>query len=116
MGGETYFITDDTPVINTYAFMEHFLDVCGFSLSTKASSYRVVYPMMFVAENILRAVAPVYKVNLSTTLSSLTYMNRTYFFSREKAERLLGYQPLYTWRESFVMSADYYMSLGHNAP
>ena len=115
VGGQAYFITDDTPVMNTYAFMDHFLGACGYSLSSTRASYRLVYPMMFIAENFFKLIAPIYKVNLMTTLSSLTYMNRSYFFKRDKAETMLGYEPLYSWKESFVMSADYYMSLGYGA-
>ncbi len=61
-GGETYFITDDTPLLHTYAFMEQFLAVCGLGLAGKASSYRLVYSLMFLTENTLRAIAPIYKV------------------------------------------------------
>jgi nucleoside-diphosphate-sugar epimerase len=43
-------------------------------------------------------------------------MNHSYYFSREKAEAALGYRPLYTWNESFVMSANYYMALGYGTP
>ena len=110
-GGQAYFITDDTPVANTFHFMEHFLQARGFTLTPYRIPYSIVYTLMFLSESFLRLVAPIYKYNVDTALCSIIYINTTYTFNRKKAERMLGYKPLYSWQESLEKSLDYYMKL-----
>ena len=110
-GGQAYFINDDTPITNTFQFMEPFLKARGLSIANYSIPYPVVYFLMFLTENVLKLIAPVYKINFDTALCSIIYINKTYYFSRTKAQTLLGFKPLYSWKQSLENSMDYYMKL-----
>ena len=108
LGGQVYFITDDTPRLNASSFMEIFLKARGMSLSTNSIPYSFVYCVMYVTEAFLHLISPLYKVKLKTALCSLIYVNRNLCFSRSKAERMLGYKPLYDFDASVKLSMDFY--------
>lgn len=109
--GQAFFITDDTPLMNSFAFMEPFLKSKGFSLSSYTIPYSLIYCGLYVTEAILRFIAPVCKINLETNLSSLIYINTDVYFKRNKAEEMLQYRPLFSYPESMQRSLDYYCSL-----
>ena len=109
--GKTYFITDDTPVMNTFQFLEPFLISREFKLSAYSLPYPFVYCALFATEWMIWFMQPIKKINLTTPLCSLIYVNNTYYFSRGRAERLLGYSPIYTYQESLQRSVSYYAQM-----
>lgn len=110
-GGRCFFIPDDTPVANSFTLLEPFLKARGFKLSTWSVPYYLVYGVLYVTEKVLHLMAPICKVNLSTALCSIIYINKTYYFNRKAAENILGYTPLYSYEQSLENSLDYYMKL-----
>lgn len=110
-GGKAYFVTDDTPVCNSFEFMDNFLRSRGFRLSSYSMPYPVVYGMLYVMECFIKLISPFYRINVSTALCTLIYINKTFYFSRKRAEQLLDYQPLYTYKECIDKSMSYYANL-----
>lgn len=110
-GGKVYFITDDTPLLNTFDFMKIFLLLKGFDLSSYAIPYPLMYVVLYCLESVLYAISPVKKINLPTALCSVIYINKTYYFNRKRAENMLGYKPIYDFDQSIELSAKYYQDV-----
>ena len=111
IGGQTYFVTDDTPLMNSSLFMNPFLKARGFSLSHRSAPYPLVYAVLATAETICRLLKPIRKVELPFALCSLIYVNRNLYFSRKKAESMLEYKPLFSYEEAMERSLKYYEAL-----
>ena len=111
VGGQPYFITDDTPLMNSFKFMSPFLATKGYRLSSYSLPYSAVYGALWATEWFLWLISPVYRVNMATPLCSLIYINRTLHFRRDKAESMLGYKPRYTWEMARQRSIEYYKHL-----
>ena len=41
----------------------------------------------------------------------MIYINKTYYFNRKRAEKVIGYTPLYDYNESLEKSLKYYMEM-----
>jgi len=111
LGGEVFFITDDTPKLNPSRLMEIFLKARGMSLSTYSIPYSFVYCIMYAVETFLHLISPIYQLNLKDPLCSLIYVNRNLYFSRNKAERMFGYKPIYDFNTSVSLATNYYKHL-----
>ena len=111
VGGHVFFVTDDTPLMNTFDFMEPFLSARGLSLSTYHLPYRLVYNLMRGTEALLWLISPLYKLNSSTAACSVAYVCKTFYFSRRQAELLLEYSPVYSYKESLAKCVRYYKNM-----
>ena len=111
--GECFHMTDDTPILNTFEFMNYFLDAKGYHLSTSSLSYRPIYYSVRVAEGIKWLLKPIVRsaFNIPTSSPGLHYINSTYTFSGRKARKLLKYEPLYTFTQSLERSINYYNTI-----
>lgn len=111
IGGQFYFIPDDTPLQNTFQFMEPFLHAHGFKLSNKAVPYRLAYGWMYAMELLLKALSPLVKIHLKQASCSIQYINMDLYFKPNKAKRMLKYKPPYTPAEAHECSMAYYTTL-----
>lgn len=109
--GRAYFITDDTPLCNTFEFMDIFLHTKGYDLSNYCLPYPFVYGFMYIMETVFWVISPIYKIHLDTALCSVIYFNKTYYFCRKFAEQKIGYSPIYTYKECIANSIAYYSDL-----
>ena len=111
VGGQAYFITDDTPPENTFDFAERFLHPRGY----KTTSFHVPFFFMVILVVLFKLclllVRPFKKVNSVFSLESMIHTNHSYTFSRKKAETLLSWKPLYSAQEAIERSIKYYKSI-----
>ncbi|CAH1801506.1 unnamed protein product, partial [Owenia fusiformis] len=111
IGGKPYFITDDTPIQNTFTFMEPFLKLHGYSVSRYYLPYWVVYAGFYTLESILWAIQPVKKIHLDSCLCSIIYINHDIYFNGGQARNKLGYKPVFNPQEAIEKSAKYYAEI-----
>ena len=111
VGGQAYFVTDNTPIMNTFDFMKPFLEARGYSLSSRSVPYPIAYAFLWAREWLLWLIRPFHWVNHSNPLCSLIYVNKSFFFDRSQAEKLLDYHPLYDFSESLSRSLPYYCKM-----
>ena len=111
VGGNAYFLPDDTPLTNTFTFMAPFLEDRGFRLSRWYLPYPLVYAVLRPLEALLHLLGPACKIELPVQLCSVVYINRNLHFSRRKAARLLHYAPLYSYAEAMRRSRPFYAQL-----
>lgn len=108
VGGQVFFVPDDTPIQSVFDFMQPFLTARGYKLSKGSIPYWLLYCLMYLTETVLWIISPFVKINLNTPLCSIIYSNMSLFFNRKKAEKLLGYKPIYTPVQSIQRSVKYY--------
>ena len=111
LGGEVFFIPDDTPVQNSFKFMEPYLESRGFSLSRIYLPYSVVYGLLFLTELILKALSPLVKIHMKSASCSIRYINTDLYFRSEKARRMFNFTPIYSPQEAKERSLAYYKDL-----
>ena len=107
-GGQAYFITDDTPLMNTFDFTNIFLQIRGYTLSTYTIPYPLVYAVMYCLELLLWLVKPIKQFNFATPLCSIIYINKTIYFSGARLQSKLGYKPIYDFKQSIKLCSKYY--------
>jgi nucleoside-diphosphate-sugar epimerase len=102
VGGQSYFVTDDTPAVDFLEFMEHVLEPLGETLPPR--SRRIPYPVMLAVGALAEAAAvvcrPFFRFVPTVTRSSVRFVCHTHTFSGEKARRDLGYAPVYSEAEA----------------
>ena len=111
VGGRAYFITDDTPIKNSFYLMEPFLSARGYQLSARPIPYSLVYGLLYVTEWALWLLQPLKKINLSTCLCSIVYINMSIYFNSGEARRRFGYEPIYSSAEAHQRSLPYYKTV-----
>jgi sterol-4alpha-carboxylate 3-dehydrogenase (decarboxylating) len=113
IGGEAWFITDDTPRCNFFDFMEPILAELGHSLPP--ASRRVPYPVMLAlgaaAETAAFVCKPFLRIQPTLTRSSVRFVCHDHTFDGSKARRQLGYAPIYGEAEAFARTVAYFREL-----
>ncbi|ESN92520.1 hypothetical protein HELRODRAFT_89375, partial [Helobdella robusta] len=110
LGGRAFFVTDDTPCLNSFAFMQNFLPLYGYRLSDWYIPYPAAYSLFWVFDVFIRILKPVFKLNTDINLASIIYVNKTFTFNRRACEDVIGYKPIYSPEESIERSKKYYSS------
>ncbi|MGH0037875.1 MAG: NAD-dependent epimerase/dehydratase family protein [Myxococcota bacterium] len=110
VGGESYFITDDTPAVDFLEFMEQVLEPLGETLPprTRRVPYPVVYALGAAAEAAAVACRPFFRFVPTLTRSSVRFVCHTHTFDGRKARRDLGYEPLYGEAEALSRTIEYF--------
>ncbi len=102
IAGEVYFVTDDSPTVNFFDFMEPILNALGHSLPPRSRS--IPYPLMFALGALLEGVAfagrPFFRFTPILTRSSVRFIGHDHTFVGDKARRDLGYAPVYSESEA----------------
>lgn len=102
IGGEIYFVTDDSPAVNFFDFMEPIVNALGHTLPPKSRS--VPYAAMWTLGALLEGVAfvcrPVFRFAPTLTRSSVRFVGHDHTFLGDKARRELGYAPIYSESEA----------------
>jgi len=62
--GRCYFITDDTPITNSFQTMKPYLESRGYALSSSHLSYPLAYALYLVTDWFLWVIKPIHEVNL----------------------------------------------------
>lgn len=97
IGGEAWFVTDDTPAVDFLEFMEPILEALGHALPPR--SRRIPYPVMLAVGAAMEAAAflcrPFVRLQPTLTRSSVRFVCHTHTFDGRKAARQLGYAPVY---------------------
>jgi nucleoside-diphosphate-sugar epimerase len=114
VGGEVYFITDDTPAVNFFDFMEPILNQLGYRLPPKSRS--IPYPVMIAIGALLEGIAfacrPVFQFVPTLTRSSVRFVGHDHTFVGEKARRHFDYEPIYSEAEAIERTVDWFRKRG----
>lgn len=111
IGGEAFFITDDSKILDPNEFFEPYLQAKGFSVTARSYPYwlfvLVLGLLLWLRKTLGVGPVPPACVNTST----VSYLCNTYFFNRTKATLRLDYDPHYEAEEAQTRSLEYYRKL-----
>ena len=109
--GQTYIITDDTPLHNTYDLLHHFLQLKGMRASNTSLPFEPIYCLLKIFEAFVWIMRPLVAIDVPATPGAYYYACHSFHFNRSKAESLLGYKSLYSPDEAFQLSDNYYRNV-----
>ena len=113
LGGEIFFITDDTPITHMVLFSEPFLKEKGYHVKKKPIPVLPVLFFIAVAQfffMIMRLFINT-KGFETTSVGTMFFLSKEIHVKRSKAEQMLGYKPIYTYNEAVERSNVYYRGL-----
>lgn len=110
IGGEAFFITDDTKIIDPFDFVEPYVKARGFQLTPRAYPYWAVFLVLAVLQWLVQTLWSVYPVQLPQGVNTKTVdiLCHTYFFNRTKATLRFDYEPMFTHEQSEERSLKFY--------
>ncbi|XP_008054286.1 3 beta-hydroxysteroid dehydrogenase/Delta 5--_4-isomerase type 2 [Carlito syrichta] len=115
--GQFYYISDDTPHQSYDSFNCTLCQEWGF-----CPDYRLHLPLSltywiaFLLEAVSFLLSPVYKYAPPFNRHLVTLANSTFTFSYKKAQRDLGYEPLFSWEEAKRSTIQWMRSLVRQHP
>lgn len=112
LGGEEFFVNDDTPIVDPYDFLKPFVEAKQYKLSKYSIPYLIVQFILLIIIVCMKLV-PIYKFALPIRYhpSKVQYFCTTHFFNRNKATLRLDYTPLYDAEQSVEQSLEFYKKL-----
>jgi nucleoside-diphosphate-sugar epimerase len=110
VAGQSYFITDDSPAVNFFDFMDPIVTALGYSLPPKTRS--VPYPVMLAlgaaVEAAAAALRPIRRFTPTLTRSSVRFICHDHTFVGDKARRDFGYVPIYSEADAIKRTIAYF--------
>ncbi|KAM6167757.1 3 beta-hydroxysteroid dehydrogenase/Delta 5--_4-isomerase-like [Erethizon dorsatum] len=101
IGGQFYYITDDTPHQSYDNFHYTLSKEWGLYLDSILSPpLSLMYWLAFMLEMVSFLLSPIYKYQPPFTRHLLTLSNSVFTVTYKKAQRDLGYEPLFSWEEA----------------
>ncbi|KAF5910928.1 3 beta-hydroxysteroid dehydrogenase/Delta 5--_4-isomerase type 2 [Diceros bicornis minor] len=99
--GQFYYISDDTPH-QSYDDLNYTLSKkWGFCLDSRMSlPLFLQYWLAFLLEIVSFLLSPIYNYHPPFDRQLLTLLNSEFTFSYKKAQRDMGYEPLFSWEEA----------------
>lgn len=111
VSGLAYFVNDDNPVRNVFDFVEPFLQVRGFHLSSFRLPFSPLYHMFRLLQGVLWLIGKICKINMAISPAAILYTNQSVYFKRKLAEEKLSYKPKYNYSESLEKSLTFYRNV-----
>ncbi|XP_029567700.1 hydroxy-delta-5-steroid dehydrogenase, 3 beta- and steroid delta-isomerase 1 [Salmo trutta] len=111
IGGNFYYISDDTPPVSYSDFNHAVLSPLGFSIQEKPIlPIPVLYLLCFLMEMLQILLCPFKRFTPPINRQLLTMLNTPFSFSYRRAQRDMGYAPRYSWEEARKRTMDWVAS------
>ncbi|XP_072622874.1 3 beta-hydroxysteroid dehydrogenase/Delta 5--_4-isomerase isoform X1 [Vulpes vulpes] len=110
--GQFYYISDDTPHQSYDDLNYNLSKEWGLSLDSRMSlPISLEYWLAFLLEIVSFLLSPIYKYQPPFNRHMVTLSNSIFTFSYKKAQRDLGYKPLFSWEEAKQKTTEWVGSL-----
>ncbi|KAJ8312847.1 hypothetical protein KUTeg_010220, partial [Tegillarca granosa] len=114
LGGEAFFVTDDTPLHDLFHFSKPYVEAAGFKLLSFTPPYLLLYIVFMILEFLAWILSPLCRFELPCSFSSVISFNMRVNFSYSKANKFLSYSPLYNPEASQNRSLSFYKNILSN--
>lgn len=111
LGGEAFFVTDDTPPKDLFHFSKPYIEAVGFKLLPFTPPYWLLYILFMILEFLAWVLSPLCRFELPCSFSSVISFNMKVNFSYGKANKLLSYSPLFNPEASQKRSLLFYRNV-----
>jgi nucleoside-diphosphate-sugar epimerase len=107
--GQVYFVTD-FPAENFFDFLEPIIEGAGYRMLPRWLSVPrpLMYGLACALEGTAKVVAPLHRFTPTITRFAVDFVCLDFTFVSKKAERELGYRPVYGEEEAFTRTIDYF--------
>ncbi|KAM5256295.1 3 beta-hydroxysteroid dehydrogenase/Delta 5--_4-isomerase-like isoform 2-T2 [Ctenodactylus gundi] len=110
--GKFYYISDDTPYQSYDNLNYNLSKEWGLRLDSSLSlPLSLKYWLAFLLEMVSFLLSPIYKYRPPFNRHLVTLLNSVFTFSYKKAQRDLGYEPLFSWEEAKQKTTEWIGSL-----
>ncbi|KAJ8013084.1 hypothetical protein DPEC_G00049620 [Dallia pectoralis] len=111
VGGNFYYISDDTPPVSYSDFNHAILSPLGFGIQEKIPvPVTLLYLICFFMEMLRMLLRPFWRFTPPVNRQLLTMLNTTFTFSYQRAQRDMGYVPRHSWEEARQRTMDWMAS------
>lgn len=112
LGGNFYYISDDTPPVSYSDFNYAVLSPLGFGIQERPIvPFPLLYLLSFLMELLHVVLRPFLKFTPPLNRQLLTMLNTPFSFSYQKAHRDFEYSPRYDWEEARKCTSDWLASV-----
>ncbi|KAI7808439.1 hydroxy-delta-5-steroid dehydrogenase, 3 beta- and steroid delta-isomerase 1 [Triplophysa rosa] len=112
MGGNFYYISDDTPPVSYSDFNYAVLSTLGFGMQERhILPLPLLYLLSYFMEFLHIVLHPFLRFTPPINRQLLTMLNTPFSFSYQKAHRDFGYSPRYDWEEARRRTTDWLASV-----
>ncbi|XP_056320924.1 hydroxy-delta-5-steroid dehydrogenase, 3 beta- and steroid delta-isomerase 1 [Danio aesculapii] len=112
MGGNFYYISDNTPHVSYSDFNYAVLSPLGFGIQERPIlPFPLLYILSFFMELLQVVLRPFLMFTPPLNRQLLTMLNTPFSFSYQKAHRDFGYSPRYDWEEARKCTTDWFASV-----
>ncbi|KAG5833453.1 hypothetical protein ANANG_G00276110 [Anguilla anguilla] len=112
VGGNFYFISDDTPPVSYSDFNHVLMSPLGFGIQEKLLlPYPLLFFLSFLMELLQWLLRPFLRYCPPLNRQLLIMVNTPFTFSYRKAQKDIGYTPRYSWEESHKRTTDWLATL-----
>nr|AAH93118.2 Hydroxy-delta-5-steroid dehydrogenase, 3 beta- and steroid delta-isomerase 1 [Danio rerio]AAI64774.1 Hsd3b1 protein [Danio rerio] len=112
VGGNFYYVSDDTPHISYCDLTHALMSPLGFSIQNKPIlPIFLLYLLAFFMEILQAVLRPVLRFTPPLNRQLVTMVNTPFSFSYQKACREFGYSPRYDWEEARRSTTDWLASV-----
>lgn len=112
--GSSYFIVDDSPRKSIFDFMEPIMREVGLKPLKPAIPLWVCLWPLYILYIIFSLVCTVHRVNFAIGTAPFLTLARRFVFKYDKASRLLGYHPLYSYDEAKSRTVKFFKAVAAN--
>ncbi|XP_035676415.1 3 beta-hydroxysteroid dehydrogenase/Delta 5--_4-isomerase type 1-like isoform X1 [Branchiostoma floridae] len=110
IGGEVFFVADDTPVQSDSCTHNAIFNPCRIRWDDNlVLPLWLLYFIAFSLKCLSILMKPFYNFVPPLNREILILVNTNFYFSYKKATRLLGYKPLFTWEEARERTAAWFV-------
>lgn len=112
VGGNFYYISDDTPPVSYSDFNHAVLSPLGFGIEDRPFlPFPILYVICFLMEVVQVVLCPFLRFVPPLNRQLLIMLNTPFTFSYQKAHRDLGYTPRYSWEVARKRTTDWLASV-----
>ena len=109
IAGKAYFVTDNTPSLSVFELNEPYLSAFGYRYTKIAIPFTFLYIVLLLFEIVVWLLKPIYPLRLTMSRYSVVRLYYGHTFSRNNLHSDTGYEPRYTYEESFKRTLNYYL-------
>jgi nucleoside-diphosphate-sugar epimerase len=117
LGGQAYFVTDDSPASNFFDFMDPIVSGLGHRPPPKSRyvPFRLMLGVGALLEGVAALMRPVHHFTPTLTRSSVRFVCHDHTFVGDKFRRDAGYGPVYTEAEAIERTISWFLASGRGA-
>ncbi|XP_060085610.1 3 beta-hydroxysteroid dehydrogenase/Delta 5--_4-isomerase-like [Ylistrum balloti] len=111
VAGQHFLLCDDTPNGPLSRLQQEFLECCGMKYTCHKIPDLALYFLAIIVTILGYILYPVYRLDSDLTFPGVSFTQRSFYFTYQKAKNILSYTPLYSVEKSLTAAKQYYSTM-----